>query len=302
MRKAYIQMHLAIFLWGFTGIFGKAILMNEIMIVWYRMIISAVALLIIMFFAKQLVFPDRKTTFRIAAVGIIVCFHWVFFYASIKASNVSIALSCFSSVSLFTAFLEPVIHKQKIKWRDLFLGLVVMVGIYIIFSFQQWYAKGILFALFSAFLGSMFTVINKRLVAANSPSAVTFIELVSGFLFLSAILPLILKVFSYEFEIPRNGLISFTSNTNDWLWLVLLSVLCTAVAFTISLEALRKISAYTMNLSVNLEPLYSIVLAMIFFDEGKTLNSGFYIGTLIVMVAVFVHTIIEYRGRRSVIS
>lgn len=295
-------MHLAIFLWGFTGIFGKAILMNEIMIVWYRMIISAVALLIIMFFAKQLVFPDRKTTFRIAAVGIIVCFHWVFFYASIKASNVSIALSCFSSVSLFTAFLEPVIHKQKIKWRDLFLGLVVMVGIYIIFSFQQWYAKGILFALFSAFLGSMFTVINKRLVAANSPSAVTFIELVSGFLFLSAILPLILKVFSYEFEIPRNGLISFTSNTNDWLWLVLLSVLCTAVAFTISLEALRKISAYTMNLSVNLEPLYSIVLAMIFFDEGKTLNSGFYIGTLIVMVAVFVHTIIEYRGRRSVIS
>lgn len=295
-------MHLAIFLWGFTGIFGKAILMNEIMIVWYRMIISAVALLIIMFFAKQLVFPDRKTTFRIAAVGIIVCFHWVFFYASIKASNVSIALSCFSSVSLFTAFLEPVIHKQKIKWRDLFLGLVVMVGIYIIFSFQQWYAKGILLALFSAFLGSMFTVINKRLVAANSPSAVTFIELVSGFLFLSAILPLILKVFSYEFEIPRNGLISFTSNTNDWLWLVLLSVLCTAVAFTISLEALRKISAYTMNLSVNLEPLYSIVLAMIFFDEGKTLNSGFYIGTLIVMVAVFVHTIIEYRGRRSVIS
>ena len=177
-----------------------------------------------------------------------------------------------------------------------------MVGIYIIFSFQQWYAKGILLALFSAFLGSMFTVINKRLVAANSPSAVTFIELVSGFLFLSAILPLILKVFSYEFEIPRNGLISFTSNTNDWLWLVLLSVLCTAVAFTISLEALRKISAYTMNLSVNLEPLYSIVLAMIFFDEGKTLNSGFYIGTLIVMVAVFVHTIIEYRGRRSVIS
>lgn len=302
MRKAYIQMHLAIFLWGFTGIFGKAILMNEIMIVWYRMIISAVALLIIMFFAKQLVFPDRKTTFRIAAVGIIVCFHWVFFYASIKASNVSIALSCFSSVSLFTAFLEPVIHKQKIKWRDLFLGLVVLVGIYIIFSFQQWYAKGILLALFSAFLGSMFTVINKRLVAANSPSAVTFIELVSGFLFLSAILPLILKVFSYEFEIPRNGLISFTSNTNDWLWLVLLSVLCTAVAFTISLEALRKISAYTMNLSVNLEPLYSIVLAMIFFDEGKTLNSGFYIGTLIVMVAVFVHTIIEYRGRRSVIS
>lgn len=299
MRKAYFQMHLAILLWGFTGIFGKSILMNEIMIVWYRMIMSAVALLLIMYFSKKVQFPNRKTVLKIASVGVLVCLHWIFFYASIKASNVSIALSCFSSVSLFTAFLEPIVHKQKTKWRDLLFGIVVMIGIYIIFSFQKWYAKGILLALLSAFLGSLFTVMNKRFVENNSPSAITFVELISGFIFLSFLLPFILHGFNYEFQIPRNGALSFTANTNDWLWLILLSVLCTSVAFTISMEALQKISAYTMNLSVNLEPLYSIILAMIFFEEGKTLNTGFYIGTLIVLSAVVVHTIIEYKGRKA---
>lgn len=260
---------------------------------------SAVALLLIMYFSKKVQFPNRKTVLKIASVGVLVCLHWIFFYASIKASNVSIALSCFSSVSLFTAFLEPIVHKQKTKWRDLLFGIVVMIGIYIIFSFQKWYAKGILLALLSAFLGSLFTVMNKRFVENNSPSAITFVELISGFIFLSFLLPFILHGFNYEFQIPRNGALSFTANTNDWLWLILLSVLCTSVAFTISMEALQKISAYTMNLSVNLEPLYSIILAMIFFEEGKTLNTGFYIGTLIVLSAVVVHTIIEYKGRKA---
>lgn len=293
-------MHIAILLWGLTGIFGKAIEMNEVMIVWYRMILSAIALFIIIYFQRKIKFPDFDTIVRVCGVGILVCIHWIFFYASIKASNVSIALSCFSSVTVFTSFLEPIIHRTKFKFRDVLFGIIVMGGIYIIFSFQKWYAKGILFALFSAFLGSLFTVINKQFVSKHSPASITLLELISGFGFLTLLLPVVLPAFNYSFEIPRNGELSFTENNNDWIWLILLSVLCTSIAFTISLEALQKISAYSMNLSVNLEPVYSIILAMIFFDEGKMLNAGFYCGTAIVLLTVVIHTLIEYSSSRKV--
>ncbi len=289
MRKAYIQMHIAILLWGFTGIFGKAIGMNAIMIVWYRMILSAVALIPFMVHGKKFSFPPKKDFLKIAWVGIVVCLHWLMFYASIKASNVSIALSCFSSVALFSALLEPFIYKHKFNPSNILLALMVMVGIYIIFSVQKLYSLGIVLALISALLGAWFTILNKKFVSTYEPATVTFIELISGFAFLTLILPLLLLSFDFSFELP---------STLDWLWLILLSVICTAVAFTISLEALKKINAFTMNLSVNLEPLYSIVLAILIFDEGKELNPGFYVGTLIVISSVVVHSLLQFKNRK----
>lgn len=291
MRKAYIQMHVAILLWGFTGIFGKAIDMNAIMIVWYRMILSAIAIVPFMMHGKKIVWPAKKDLLKISLVGIIVCLHWLMFYGAIKASNVSIALSCFSSIALFSALLEPLIYKQKLNSSNILLALLVMVGIYIIFSFQKLYALGIFLALLSALLGAFFTILNKNFVSKYEPATVTFIELISGFVFLSMVLPLALSFFNFQFQIPTSI---------DWLWLVLLSVICTSVAFTISLEALKKINAFTMNLSVNLEPLYSIVLAIIIFNEGKELNMGFYAGTFIVICSVFLHSFIQFRKRKQV--
>ncbi len=293
MRKAYLQMHISILLWGFTGIFGKAIEMNAIMIVWYRMIISAVALIPFMVKHKQFILPDKKRFASIIITGFVVCLHWLTFYASIKASNVSIALSCFASVSLFSALLEPLFYRKKINKQNIILALFVLVGIYIIFAFQQLYAMGIVLALISALLGALFTILNKIFVSNDEPAPVTFIELLSGFVFLSILLPLILPAFNVSFQIP---------STIDWVWLLLLSVVCTSVAFTLSLEALKKVSAFTMNLSVNLEPLYSIVLAIILFKENELLNNGFYIGAVIVISSVFIHSLMQYRVRDKSIS
>lgn len=293
MRKAYLQMHISILLWGFTGIFGKAIEMNAVMIVWYRMIISAVALIPFMVKHKQFILPDKKRFASIIITGFVVCLHWLTFYASIKASNVSIALSCFASVSLFSALLEPLFYRKKINKQNIILALFVLVGIYIIFAFQQLYAMGIVLALISALLGALFTILNKIFVSNDEPAPVTFIELLSGFVFLSILLPLILPAFNVSFQIP---------STIDWVWLLLLSVVCTSVAFTLSLEALKKVSAFTMNLSVNLEPLYSIVLAIILFKEDELLNNGFYIGAVIVISSVFIHSLLQYRVRDKSIT
>lgn len=286
-------MHISILLWGFTGIFGKAIGMNAIMIVWYRMIISAVALIPFMIKHKQFILPDRKRLASIIITGFVVCLHWLTFYASIKASNVSIALSCFASVSLFSALLEPLFYRKKIDKQNIILALFVLVGIYIIFAFQQLYAMGIILALISALLGALFTILNKIFVNNDEPAPVTFIELISGFVFLSVLLPLILPAFNLSFQIPSKI---------DWVWLLLLSVVCTSVAFTLSLEALKKVSAFTMNLSVNLEPLYSIVLAIILFKENELLNNGFYIGAVIVISSVFIHSLMQYRVRDKSIT
>ncbi|HMR47030.1 MAG TPA: DMT family transporter [Bacteroidia bacterium] len=286
-------MHISILLWGFTGIFGKAIEMNAIMIVWYRMIISAVALIPFMVKHKQFILPDKKRFASIIITGFVVCLHWLTFYASIKASNVSIALSCFASVSLFSALLEPLFYRKKINKQNIILALFVLVGIYIIFAFQQLYAMGIVLALISALLGALFTILNKIFVSNDEPAPVTFIELLSGFVFLSILLPLILPAFNVSFQIP---------STIDWVWLLLLSVICTSVAFTLSLEALKKVSAFTMNLSVNLEPLYSIILAIILFKENELLNNGFYIGAVIVISSVFIHSLMQYRVRDKSIT
>lgn len=290
MRKAYFQMHLAILLWGFTGIFGKAISMNETMIVWYRMIISAAALAIIVVGRKKFILPNRSDLLKIAATGIIVTLHWITFYGSIKASNVSIALACFSSIALFSAIQEPLLYGKKINISQVLLGIMVMIGIYIIFSFQKFYLKGILLSLLSAFLGSLFTVINKKFVSRIEPGVVTITELLSGFAFLSLLLPLLIKTGFTEFQVMQGY---------DVVWMLLLSIFCTSFAFTISLEALKKVSVFTMNLSVNLEPVYSIVLAIILFKEDKMLNTGFYVGTLIVISSVVIHTLYQYRNSKK---
>lgn len=290
MKKAYFQMHLAILLWGFTGIFGKAINMNAGMVVWYRMLISAIGLLMIMGLYKKTIRLPAKDIFKISLVGILVCLHWIGFYQAIKISNVSITLSCFSSISLFTAIIEPLAEKKKPHLSELLLGIAVIIGVYIIFAFQQLYLWGIIISLLSALLGAAFTVMNKKLVVHHQPEVITFYELAAGFIFLTAILPLYINVTGQPFMIP---------DFMDSVYLLLLSLVCTSFAFTISMQALQKINAFTMNLSVNLEPLYSIILAIIIFKEDKYLDSGFYLGTFIILSAVVVHSWYVFRKHRK---
>jgi drug/metabolite transporter (DMT)-like permease len=289
MKQAYFRMHLAILLWGFTGIFGKAIGMSEGMIVWYRMAISAIGLLPFLIKDKHELLPFREMV-RIAFVGFLVAMHWLLFYGSIKASNVSIALSCFSSVSLFTALLDPLLKGKRPKTPEILLSVMVIAGLYIIFRVQEVYWAGILLAVGSAFLGACFTVANKKLTEEHSPGVITFYELTTGFMVLTVLLPVYFGLTGTGFELP---------SLNDSIYLLLLSLVCTSYAFTISLKALKKLDPFTLNLSVNLEPLYSIVLAFILFNEREILDGGFIAGTSVILSSVVIHTWYKWRKNKS---
>lgn len=287
MRKAYFQMYAAILLWGFTGIIGKLIDLSEGMLVWYRMIISAVGLLPILIQNKPRL-PRKDELLLICGIGLIVALHWVTFYGAIKASNVSVALSCFSSISLFTALLEPLSRKEMPKTSEILLGIAVIFGLYLIFSVQEFYLNGIILALVSAALAAVFTISNKKLTDRFQPEVITFYELFSGFIFLTLLLPLYFKSTGTGFEFP---------DLSDWIYLLLLGLVCTSFAFTLSLKALKKLDAFTMNLSVNLEPLYSIILAVILFGEDTIYHPGFMAGTIIIIGSVIVHSWYRWKKR-----
>lgn len=273
-------MHVAILLWGFTAIFGKLIHLDEGLLVWYRMFISALAMGIFLAFQKKLRGISLRQALPVTIIGAVITLHWITFYGAIKASNVSIAISCFSRGSLFPANLDPLLKGRRPKVQELGLGLAVITGIYIIFSGQELYLKGILLSVTSAFLASLFTILNKRISNTLEPGIITFFEIGTGFMLLTLLLPVWFTVNNSSFQWP---------GYDDLIYLGLLSIVCTTVAFTLSLHALQKIDAFTMNLSVNLEPLYSIVLAFILFNEYEMLNRRFYIGSLIILFAVILH-------------
>ena len=277
MKKAFIQLHFAVLLAGFTGILGKLITLNEGLLVWYRLLLTTLSLWLLALIRRQMVRLSFKDIFRIFGIGCIAALHWVAFYGSIKYSNVSVALLCFSSIGFFTALVEPLIFRHKIDWVELLLGLLVIVGIFLIFRIDPHYKTGILIGLVSSLLGSLFPVLNKRVLRTIPAETVTLYELSGGFLFLSILLPLYLHIFPTDHLLPGPA---------DWGWLLVLSWLCTVLAFNLSMNALRKISAFTVNLSYNLEPVYGILLAFIVYREDKYMNAGFYIGFVLIILSI----------------
>lgn len=277
MKKAFIQLHVAVFLAGFTAILGKLITLHEGMLVWYRMLITAVTLMGLLYFRKELQKLSLKNTFKLFGVGAIVAIHWVTFYGSIKYSNVSVSLTCFSAIGFFTAFLDPIIMRRRIDFTEVFLGGLAIAGIYLIFDFYPEYKLGILFGIMSALLASLFPIFNKNLLKQFSAKTVTLYEMAGGFIALTFILPFYLKVFPATYYLPT---------ISDWLWLLVLAWLCTVLTFILALNALKKISPFTANLAYNLEPVYGIILAFIIFQENKYLSAGFYYGLGLILLAV----------------
>ena len=286
MKKAFIQLHIAVFLAGFTAILGKLILLNEGMLVWYRILITVIVLGAWLMYKKQLERIPGKDMLKIAGVGLIIALHWVTFYGSVKYANVSVALVCFSATGFFTALLEPLILRKKIVWIELGLGLLAISGIYIIFDFHPQYKTGIFFGLLSAVGSALFPVMNKQLLLRFTPRTLTLYELGGGLLLLSAILPYYLSHFPASYYFPTSS---------DWGWLIILAVLCTVVSFDLQLNALQKISAFTANLTYNLEPVYGIILAFVFFGENKMLHPGFFLGLIFILLAVVLQMLMVIR-------
>jgi drug/metabolite transporter (DMT)-like permease len=279
MKKALIQLHIAVFLAGFTAVLGVLIKLNEVLLVWYRMLLTVIALLIIQYFTKQLQKLALKDALKIMAVGLIVAAHWVTFYGSVKYANVSVALVCFSATSFFTAVFEPFFIRKKplTIFIDLLLGGLAIVGIYIIFDFHPQYKLGIIFGILSAIGSALFPIFNKGFLQKHTPQTVTLYELGGGLIGLSFFVPFYLQKFSATYYLPT---------LSDWFWLLVLALLCTVLAFNLQLNALKKVSAFTANLTYNLEPLYGIVLAFIFFNENEHLNPSFYAGLLFIIGAI----------------
>ena len=277
MKKAFIQLHIAIFLAGFTAVLGRLIGLNEGLLVWYRLLITVLVLAAMLYVKKEFKRIAGKDILRMAAVGGIIAFHWVTFYGSIKYGNISVALVCLSAAGFFSALIEPVLFKKKMVMAEVLLGLLAIAGIYIIFDFHPKFKLGIAYGILAALGAAIFPMLNKQLIKEFSPRTLTFYELFGGFIILSLLLPFYLKFTPSNYFIPT---------AEDFSWLIILAVLCTVLCFDLQLKALRKISAFTSNLMYNLEPLYGIILAFIFFGEGKSFHKEFYIGVALILLAI----------------
>lgn len=267
---------------GFTGILGKLITLNEGLLVWYRLLITVATLWVLAIGAGKISTgnsprPSPGDLLKITGIGAIAALHWVCFYGSIKYSNVSVGLVCFSSIGFFTAFLEPMILRRRLDPVELLLGVLVIGGIACIFSFDPHYKTGILIGLVSTLLGSLFPILNKRMLERISAPTLTLYELSGGFICLTLLMPVYLWLFPTRYLFPNPG---------DWGWLLILSWLCTVLAFRLSMNALRHISAFTVNLSYNLEPVYGILMAFAVYREDRYLNTGFYAGFACVILAI----------------
>jgi drug/metabolite transporter (DMT)-like permease len=290
VKKAFFQLHIAVLLAGFTAILGKLIELNEGYLTAYRMLMSAIILAVLLFFKKELKKLPIKNIMQLLGVGAIISLHWVSFYGSIKYSNVSVSVTCLSSIGFFTSLFEPLIMRKRVDFVEVFLGLLAITGVYLIFNFYPEYKTGIIFGIISAMLASLFPIINKNLLKKFSPNTVTFYEMSGGFIALCFILPLYFQFFPATYFIPT---------AHDWLWLVILSAVCTVFAFNLSLNSLKHISAFTTNLTYNFEPVYSIILAFIIFKENKFLGPGFYYGFALILLAVSLQMLRVYNERKS---
>ncbi|MBU3744728.1 MAG: DMT family transporter [Sediminibacterium sp.] len=290
MKKALTQLHIAVLLAGFTGILGALIQLNEIWLVWYRIAITVATLLVAALVLKQSVRIDFAQCCKLMGIGSIIALHWVFFYGSIKLSNVSNGLICFASVGLFTSIFEPLINKTPFSPAEMLLGLISLAGIYIIFHFDTRYQTGIIMGTLSSILAGIFSVLNKRTVSQTVPRLIQLYEMAGGLLVLTLLMPLYLHYFPAGNRTP---------SLMDIGWLLLLSWACTIWAMDLMLKSLQHISAFTQTLTLNLEPVYGIAMAWFFFKENQQLNGSFYLGFALIAISVAIQM---YRVNRKSVT
>jgi len=273
----YLHLHFIVVLLGFTAILGALITIDAISLVWYRMLFATAGLYIFLKFKRIPIRVGSRQLFHLFGIGILVALHWITFFHAIKVSNVSVTLGVFASTTLFTSFLEPIMQRRKIFWLEVLIGLVIILGIYLIFMFEINYIEGILYSLLSALLNGLFVVLNRNISHRWNPTVISFYEMIGGFLAIS--------VFYIGVSHPAGGLLMIS--LPDLGWLLILSLLCTSYAFTAIVDIMKALSAYTVVLSINLEPVYGIILAYLLFGESEIMSAGFYLGTLIILLSVF---------------
>jgi drug/metabolite transporter (DMT)-like permease len=276
-NKNLLLLHLIVFIWGWAPIMGKLISVQAISLVWYRLLITIIAVGGYMLFTRQNLKVSRPDFFKLVVIGAVIAFHWVCFYNALKISNVSVTMVAFATGTLFTSVIEPLVYKRKIIRYELVFGMVIIAAIAMIFTIETRYAWGIFFGIMAAFTASLFTVFNGLFVRRIPSTVITIYELSGGFVALSIYL-LITGEFNQEF---------FIVSISDWVWLFILSIACTAFPFIAIVNLLKKISPYTITLTINLETIYGIIFAYFIWKKEEAMTPGFYLGTLIILATIF---------------
>jgi len=293
LNKNLLLLHITVFIWGFTAIFGALISVSAYELVWYRMLIASLSLMIYEhFWVKTETKLNFKRQLKLLGIGGIVALHWFFFYHSIKTSTISVSLVCLSSSALFTSFLSPIFNKKKhISIVDLLIGTVIILGIILIFSFESRYTEGIIYGLFASLFATIFTILNEIEVKGLKASTIGKYEMIGGFVCISLYMLLTNTQNNYQLNI----------SSTDLIYLLVLGTVCTALAYVMGVAVMKELSAYTVVLTTNLEPVYGIILAVLIFGKRELMTAGFYQGAAIILVSVFVYPYVKhYFNRKSI--
>lgn len=289
IKKNLLILHFTVFIWGFTGILGALISIDAVQMVWYRVLIASLTLFIYFKLSGQNLKVSRKEFLQFFFTGSIVALHWILFFQAIKVSTVSVTLVCLSSFTLFTAILEPLIKKTAIQAGDIFIGLVIIFGIYLIFKFESGYTEGIIFGLSAALASSLFSIINSGFAQKSDARVIGFYELSGAFFWITV----------YRLSDGSLAHETFNLSVQDWIYLMILGTICTALAYIAGVSVMRTLSAFRVALISNLEPVYGIILAFIFFGHKETMSTGFYLGSAIILSAVFLYPVYKKRKTKS---
>ena len=279
-RRGFIQLHLSVLLAGFTGLFGRLITLNEVDIVWYRMLFTSLILLVFTGLPRV----GWHKFLQLCGCGALLGVHWMLFYGSIKASNVSIGVICFSLIGFFTALFEPLIYKRKISWVELLFSLITVAGVLCIFSLDARYRYGIMIGIASSTVCALYAICNKKASVGVRSRTVLMYQMSGGLIMVSAIIPFYLMVFP-----SLQPVVVIPQDSNVWFMLCH-ALFCTVGMYLLQIQALKRLSAFTVNLTYNLEPCYTIILAFLIFGEGREINFSFYIGITLILLSVLLQT------------
>lgn len=282
--KSYLNLHLIVFIWGFTAILGALITITADALVWYRMLFAGVFLAFFIAFKKKSFKISPRALLKLVFVGALIALHWIFFFKAIHVSNVSITLSVFSLGAFFASLLEPIFYGRKVLWYEVFFGLIIIAGLALIMQVEVNYLSGMLYALTSIILGVLFTLMNGKLIQRHDPSVISFYEFGAGFFFIS-----IYFLFQHKFSTDF-----FVLTFKNWMLILILASVCTAYAFTASVKVMQKLSPYTVMLTTNLEPVYGIVLAYFIIGGKEKMSVEFYFGALIIVITVILNGVIKH--------
>ena len=283
----YLHLHFIVFIWGFTAVLGDLITIAAVPLVWFRMLLGSIFVFIYIWFTKRRLKVSLKSLVIFALIGFLIALHWLAFFKAVKVSNVSITLAMMSTGAFFTSLLEPIFFKRKIIKYEVVFGLIVIVGLYIIFKVETAYLTGILFALLSSFLGALFSIFNGMIIKTCDATTISFYELFFGVVFIT------IFIFSTEgFNVSF-----FALSSTDWIYILLLASVCTAYAFIAAVHIMKWISPYTLMLTTNLEPVYGIILALLILGDKEYMNPTFYLGALLILMTVIMNGIIKTRKK-----